>query len=58
MVPRVADMEIGQFWTEKWMEVPSLSFPIAQVPPMKKVKIDGAKNKVFKLQEHVRYLTT
>jgi hypothetical protein len=41
---------------KKWTEVPSLSFPIAYVPPMKKMKTEGAKNKVFKPQGVKMYL--
>jgi hypothetical protein len=48
--PRVANVKIRQFWTEKLTEVPCSSFPIAHVPPMKKMKTDGAKNKFFKPQ--------
>jgi hypothetical protein len=36
--PRVANVKIRQFWTEKLTEVPCSSFPIAHVPPMKKMK--------------------
>jgi hypothetical protein len=36
MVSCVANVEIHQFWAEKWTEVPFPSFLIAQVPPMKK----------------------
>jgi hypothetical protein len=43
MVPRVANLKICQFWMEKLMEVPSLSFRIAQVPCMKKMKTDSKK---------------
>jgi hypothetical protein len=39
------------------MEVPFPSFPIAQVAPMIKIKTEGTKNKVFKPNEAVRYLT-
>jgi hypothetical protein len=36
IMPRVTDVEIHQFWTEKWMKVPFLFFRIAQVSRMKK----------------------
>jgi hypothetical protein len=45
-VSRVANVKICQFWTEVLFP----SFPITQVPPMKKIKIEGTKNKVFKPQ--------
>jgi hypothetical protein len=32
-------VKIHQFWTEKWTEVLSPSFPIAHAPLMKKNKI-------------------
>jgi hypothetical protein len=50
-------VEIRQFWTEKWTEIPFQSFPITQVPLKKKMKTKRTKNEVFKLQECVRYLT-
>jgi hypothetical protein len=52
MVPRVADLEIHQFWTEKLTDVSFPSFLIAKVLPMKKKKkkLRGAKNKGIKLQ--------
>jgi hypothetical protein len=47
-VQRITDVEIRQFWTE----VPSPSFPIAHVFPIKKkMKTEWIKNKVFKPQE-------
>jgi hypothetical protein len=52
MVPCVANVKIHQFWTEE----PSPSFPIAQVPPMKKMKTDEPKNKVFNPHGAKRYL--
>jgi hypothetical protein len=57
MVSYVADVKIRQFWTEKWIKVPFLSFRIAQVPRMKKMKTERTKNKVSKLQEVKWYLT-
>jgi magnesium-transporting ATPase (P-type) len=39
------------------MEVSSPSFPVAHVLPMKKMKTDGPKNKVFKPHRCGRYLT-
>jgi flagellar basal body-associated protein FliL len=43
---RVADMEIRQFWTKKWTDVPFSYFSITQVPPIKK-KLIGQKIKVL-----------
>jgi hypothetical protein len=45
MVPRVADVNISQFRTEKLTEIPFSCFPITHVPPMNKLK---TKNKDFK----------
>jgi hypothetical protein len=42
-VPYVPDMEIRQFWTEKWTGVLSSSFLIAQIPHMKKSETKGVK---------------
>jgi hypothetical protein len=58
MVPRVADLEIHQFWTEKLTDVSFLSFPTTHVSPMKKIKTDEKKNRVFKSEAGAkRYLT-
>jgi hypothetical protein len=57
MVPRITDMEICQFWNEILMEVLFPSFRIAQVLRVKKMKTDGTKNKAFKPQWCVKYLT-
>jgi di/tricarboxylate transporter len=57
MVSRIADLKIYQFWMEKWTEVPSPFFLITQVRLMKKMKTDKTKNKIFKPQWGVRYLT-
>jgi hypothetical protein len=51
MVPRVADVEIHQFWTEKLTDVLFLSFSIAQIPLMIKMKPERIKNKIFKARE-------
>jgi hypothetical protein len=53
MVPRVADVEIRQFWTE----VPSSSSPITQVPPVIKMKTQETKNKDLKPLGAKGYLT-
>jgi hypothetical protein len=47
MVSCVTDVKISQFWTKKWTEVPSPSFSIAQVLPMKKMKNSMCKNIKF-----------
>jgi hypothetical protein len=52
-VPCVVDVEIRQFW----MEEPFSSFPIVQILPIKKIKTQEAKNKIFKSQGCIRYLT-
>jgi hypothetical protein len=58
MVPHVTDMKIRRFWTDKLTKVPSPSFRIVQVPRMKKkMKTNGAKNKVFKPEGAKKYLT-
>jgi hypothetical protein len=57
MVPRVTDVKIRQFWTEKWTKVSSPSFPMAQVPPMIKMKAQRKKNKDLKPHRAVTYLT-
>jgi hypothetical protein len=56
-VPRVADVEIRQFWTEKWTDVSSPSFIIAHVPLIKKMITEGAKNNSFKPQGSKKYLS-
>jgi hypothetical protein len=56
MVPRVTDVKIRQFWTKNMTDVPSLSFHIAHVPRMKKMKTEGAKNKFFRPHEAKKYL--
>jgi hypothetical protein len=57
MVPRVADVEINQFWMENLTKVLSPSFRIAYVPRIKKMKTERTKNKIFKPQKPKRYLT-
>jgi hypothetical protein len=53
MVPRGTDVDL----MKKWTEIPFSYFPIPQVPPMIKLKTQWAKNKVFKPQGTILYLT-
>jgi len=57
MVPHVVNVEIRQFWTGKWTEIPSPSFSIAQVPPVIKMKAQWTKNKDLKPHGAKGYLT-
>jgi hypothetical protein len=50
-------ISIVSFWTKIWMEVPSPSFSISQVSSVIRIEAQEIKNKKFKPNVPIPYLT-